>query len=96
MYECLFRSEGLFLLVQVSSLNDLLACDKAVPSEPLSWDVPDELADLFGIYMKSEPAPEKLSRLQYLLGINDSTAAALQEMGDALLSVGAEEEKFAF
>lgn len=80
----------------VSSLNDLLACDKAVPAEPLYWEVPDELADLFNIYMKSNPAPEKLSRLQYLLGISDSTAAALREMGDSLLSVGAEEENFVF
>lgn len=80
----------------VSSLNDLLACDKAVPSEPLSWEVPEELVDLFAIYTKSEPAPEKLSRLQYLLGINDSTAAALREMGDRTLPVGAEEENFVF
>lgn len=80
----------------VSSLNDLLACDKAVPSEPLSWEVPEELVDLFAIYTKSEPAPEKLSRLQYILGINDSTAAALREMGDRTLPVGAEEENFVF
>ncbi|XP_022729007.1 protein TIC110, chloroplastic isoform X2 [Durio zibethinus] len=80
----------------VSSLNDLLACDKALPSEPLSWEVPEELADLFGIYAKSSPAPEKLSRLQYLLDISDSVAAAVQEMGDGVLSGGAEEEKFVF
>ncbi|KAK8480681.1 hypothetical protein V6N13_094256 [Hibiscus sabdariffa] len=80
----------------VSSLNDLLACDKAVPSEPLSWDVPEEVADLFGVYARSNPDPEKLSRLQYLLNISDSVAAAAQEMGDGTLSVGAEEEKFVF
>ncbi|KAL5582894.1 hypothetical protein UlMin_015336 [Ulmus minor] len=80
----------------VSSLNDLLACDKAVPAKQLSWEVPEELADLYTIYVKSEPAPEKLSRLQYLLGISDSTAATLQEMGDRVLSFGAEEEKFVF
>lgn len=84
------------MLLQVSSLNDLLACDKAVPSKPLSWDVPEELADLYTIYLKSEPVPEKLSRLQYLLGISDSTVATLQEMGDRVLSIGAEEEKFVF
>ncbi|KAM1653453.1 hypothetical protein ACFX15_005663 [Malus domestica] len=78
----------------VSSLNDLLACDKAVPAKPLSWDVPEELADLFAIYMKSGAAPEKLSRLQYLLGISDSMAATLQEMGDRSQTIGAEEEKF--
>ncbi|KAM1055623.1 hypothetical protein ACFX13_029831 [Malus domestica] len=77
----------------VSSLNDLLACDKAVPAKPLSWEVPEELADLFGIYMKSDAAPEKLSRLQYLLGISDSMATALLEMGDRLQTIGAEEEK---
>ncbi|OIW02601.1 hypothetical protein TanjilG_24052 [Lupinus angustifolius] len=79
----------------VSSLNDLLACDKAVPSEQLSWEVSEELADLYSIYLKSDPTPEKLSRLQYLLGINDSTAAALRERGDRLLNT-AEEEEFVF
>lgn len=73
----------------------MLACDKAVPSEPLSWEVPEEMADLFAIYSKSEPAAEELSRLQYLLGISDSAAATLREMGDRVLEIGAEEE-FAF
>ncbi|KAG5064170.1 hypothetical protein JHK85_005353 [Glycine max] len=80
----------------VSSLNDLLACDKAVPSQPVSWEVPEELSDLYTIYLKSNPTPENLSRLQYLLGINDSTAAALREIGDRLLNTTAEEEKFVF
>nr|XP_034921321.1 protein TIC110, chloroplastic-like isoform X1 [Populus alba] len=80
----------------VSTLNDLLACDKAVPSEPLTWEVPEELADLYTIHMKNNPEPEKLSRLQYLLGISDSTATALGEMKDRVLPVGAEEEKFVF
>ncbi|KAJ6745166.1 PROTEIN TIC110 CHLOROPLASTIC [Salix purpurea] len=80
----------------VSTLNDLLACDKAVPSEPLTWEVPEELADLYTIYMKNNPAPEKLCRLQYLLGISDSTATALGETKDSVFSVGAEEEKFVF
>lgn len=74
----------------------MLACDKAVPSEPLSWEVPEELADLFGVYAQSNPAPEKLSRLQYLLNISDSVAAAAKEMGHGAVSVGAEEEKFVF
>ncbi|KAF3454828.1 hypothetical protein FNV43_RR05276 [Rhamnella rubrinervis] len=80
----------------VTSLNDLLACDKAVPSKPLSWEIPEELSDLYTIYMKSDPAPEKLSRLQYLLGISDSTAATLREMGDRVFATDAEEEKFVF
>ncbi|KAJ6745170.1 PROTEIN TIC110 CHLOROPLASTIC [Salix purpurea] len=80
----------------VSTLNDLLACDKAVPSEPLTWEVPEELADLYTICMKNNPAPEKLCRLQYLLGISDSTATALGETKDSVFSVVAEEEKFVF
>ncbi|KAF3611373.1 hypothetical protein DY000_02044615 [Brassica cretica] len=82
----------------VSSLNDLLACDKAVPAEPLSWEVSEELSDLYSIYSKSDPkpAPEKVSRLQYLLGIDDSTATALREMEDGAFSSAAEEGDFVF
>ncbi|CAK8537923.1 unnamed protein product [Lathyrus sativus] len=79
----------------VSSLNNLLACDKAVPSQTLSWEVPEELSDLYTIYLKSDPSPEKLTRVQYLLGINDSTAAALRDSGDRLVET-AEEENFVF
>ncbi|KAL5720861.1 hypothetical protein ACHQM5_013491 [Ranunculus cassubicifolius] len=79
----------------VSSLNDMLACDKAVPAEPLSWEVSEELADLFSIYQQSDPAPEKLSRLQYLLGISDSMAATLRDGGDRL-PLATEDEEFVF
>lgn len=82
--------------MQISTLNDLLACDKAVTSEPLSWEVPEELADLFAIYAKSDAAPEKVSRLQYLLGISDSTAAALKERADTVPVAGSEVDDFVF
>lgn len=78
----------------VSSLNDLLACDKAVPSSPLSWEVPEELSDLFMIYSKNNPVPEKASRLQYLLNISDSAAEALKDMKDGPSPNGIEEEDF--
>ncbi|XP_077233711.1 translocon at the inner envelope membrane of chloroplasts 110 [Tasmannia lanceolata] len=80
----------------VSSLKDLLACDKAVPAEPLSWQVPEELVDLYCVYMKSDPPPDKLSRLQYLLGISDSTVEDLKERPDRDLLTGDEEEPFIF
>lgn len=81
----------------VSSLNDMLACDKAVPSKPLSWEVPEELADLFLVYLKNDAVSEKLSRLQYLLDISDSTAEALRGMRDRALPDGvAGEEEFVF
>ncbi|KAI8523482.1 hypothetical protein RHMOL_Rhmol13G0077300 [Rhododendron molle] len=78
----------------VSSLDNLLTCDKAVPSQPLSWERPEELADLFFMYLKSDPAPEKLSRLKYLLNIDDSTAEALRRMEDRLVDVAEEQEEF--
>ncbi|XP_045824097.1 protein TIC110, chloroplastic-like [Trifolium pratense] len=80
----------------VSSLNDILACDKAMPSHPLSWELSEELADLYTIFIKSNPTPEKLTRLQHLLGIRDSTAAALREMRGRLINTAVEEEEFVF
>lgn len=74
----------------------MLACDKAVPSDPLSWEVPEEVHDLFAIYLNSNPEPEKLSRLQHLLGISDSTAAVLCERGDDVFSADADKEEFVF
>ncbi|XP_020093694.1 protein TIC110, chloroplastic [Ananas comosus] len=83
----------------VASLNDMLACDTAVPSEPLSWSSPQELDDLYCSYLKSIPKPEKLSRLQYLLGISDEKASMLQDAAaQGALPMGneEEEEEFAF
>lgn len=81
----------------MAALNDLLACDKAVPSTPLSWDMRNEVADLFLIYVKNDPASEKLSRLQYLLNISDSTADDLRGTGDnPLPNVAAGEQEAVF
>ncbi|KAG9443719.1 hypothetical protein H6P81_015059 [Aristolochia fimbriata] len=84
---------------EVSSLNDMLACDKAVPAEtPLSWQVPEELVSLFAVYMNNNPPVpvEKLDRLQYLLGIPDSTVSELRDNPDRGLLGGDEEEAFVF
>ncbi|EPS69416.1 hypothetical protein M569_05346 [Genlisea aurea] len=83
----------------VKSLNDLLACDRAVPSSPLSWELPEELADLFLVYLKSDPSPEKADRVKYLLNISDSTAESLAAVKDdgevaALPGKVANEEEF--
>ena len=83
--------------MQVASLNDMLACDMAVPSEPLTWSSPEELADLYCIYLKSIPKPKNLSRLQYLLGISDATAAMLRDTAErGALPIENEEEEFVF
>ncbi|GLJ44162.1 hypothetical protein SUGI_0921430 [Cryptomeria japonica] len=78
----------------VSSLNNLLACDKALPAEPLSWSIEEEVADFFCIYLKGNPPKENIDRLQYLLGIDESTALSLKDSG--AFSLGAEEEEFVF
>ncbi|KAJ6791978.1 protein TIC110, chloroplastic isoform X2 [Iris pallida] len=81
----------------VSSLNDLLACDMAVPAEPLAWSSSEELSYLFSIYLKNIPKPENLARLQYLLGISDSTAATLKDTAErGAFSLENEEEEFVF
>ncbi|MCO5608125.1 hypothetical protein L7F22_062331 [Adiantum nelumboides] len=67
----------------VASLNDLLACDKAFSSDPLSWSVQEELSDLFCLFYKTSPPREKLSRLQYLLGLHDSTVSSLIQSVDS-------------
>ncbi|TVU32207.1 hypothetical protein EJB05_23929, partial [Eragrostis curvula] len=79
----------------VSSLNDLLACDAAVPaSQPLSWPTPGELDDLYGIYLKSIPKPEKLSRLQFLLGISKEKANQIRDAAsEGTLAVSSQEEE---
>ena len=75
----------------------MLACDAAVPAEPVSWSSPEELADLYMVYLKSIPKPEKLTRLQYLLGISDSTATVLQDTAERGASpLENEEEEFVF
>ncbi|CAN1266359.1 Protein TIC110, chloroplastic [Linum perenne] len=84
----------------VSALNNMVAADKAVPAEaPLNWEVAQELDILYTVYLRSDPAAEKLSRVQYLLGISDTAADALREIKHQPLSSGAaeeEEEKFVF
>uniref|UniRef100_M8B843 Protein TIC110, chloroplastic n=1 Tax=Aegilops tauschii TaxID=37682 RepID=M8B843_AEGTA len=83
----------------ISSLNDLLACDAAVPaSKPLSWPTPRELDDLYCVYMKSIPKQDKLSRLQYLLDISAEKAEDLRDAATAgtLPQTGQEEEELAF
>ncbi|XP_062205364.1 protein TIC110, chloroplastic-like [Phragmites australis] len=83
----------------LSSLNDMLACDAAVPaSQPLSWPTPGELDDLYAIYLKGIPKPDKLSRLQYLLGISNEKANQLRDAASegALPVTAQEEEELAF
>ncbi|KAH7443068.1 hypothetical protein KP509_02G017700 [Ceratopteris richardii] len=80
----------------VSSLNDMLACDKASSSEPLSWSVQEELSDLFCVFYKSSPPPERVNRLQYLLGLDNDRVSTLLETVDSGRFSLEEQEEFDF
>lgn len=66
----------------VGVLNNLLACDRAAPSPgPLKWAVLEELLDLYSLYLTQPAAkPENTLRLRELLGIDEGTAASLEEV----------------
>jgi hypothetical protein len=76
----------------------MLACDMVTTVDgPVSWSSPGELDDLYCVYLKSIPKPEKLSRLQYLLGISDEKAFSLQDAArEGALPIASVEEEFSF
>lgn len=85
------------IVFQVSTLNNLLACDKVTSSPPLKWAVKDELLDLFCIFVKEPQLEDKVVRLRELLDIDESQAKSLQEMVSSNgFSLGLEEDEFAF
>ncbi|KAK9839292.1 hypothetical protein WJX81_005958 [Elliptochloris bilobata] len=80
----------------VKALNNLLAANKALPSErPVQWDAKEELSDLFSVYVGREHSHEKQAAMQHLLGLPDSDANALKDLvasGSFKLEQDAEEE----
>eukprot|EP00850_Spirogloea_muscicola_P000344 SM000001S04746 [mRNA] locus=s1:1907659:1913549:- [translate_table: standard] len=82
----------------VTSLNNLLSCDKASRAEPLSWPVKEELLDLYSIFVSQVHEDAKAERLAELLAIDQRTREDLRDMvksgGFSLDSL--EEEKFVF
>eukprot|EP00252_Welwitschia_mirabilis_P003221 TRINITY_DN13309_c0_g1_i1.p1 TRINITY_DN13309_c0_g1~~TRINITY_DN13309_c0_g1_i1.p1 ORF type:complete len:982 (-),score=224.75 TRINITY_DN13309_c0_g1_i1:486-3431(-) len=77
----------------VSSLNNLLACDKVAETEPLSWTVKEELADIFSVYLESNPSEDRVQHLQYLLNIDESLASSLKDAvvgGESISETGQE------
>ena len=93
-----FRKEGQTgWLVQIR-IFVVRCCREAPRGTPLTWRGMErrDLHVLF-LYMKKDPPPEKLSRLQYLLGINDSLASIIRESGGRSIdAIVEEEEKFVF
>ncbi|KAL6774241.1 hypothetical protein ACKKBG_A24285 [Auxenochlorella protothecoides x Auxenochlorella symbiontica] len=68
----------------VKALNNLLAVEKAAPSDaPLSWSPAEELADLYSLYVSKESAEEKRAGVQACLGLADGDAAGLRAVVEA-------------
>mmetsp|Transcript_32358 Transcript_32358/g.81630 ORF Transcript_32358/g.81630 Transcript_32358/m.81630 type:complete len:1052 (-) Transcript_32358:50-3205(-) len=65
----------------VKDMNNLLACNRANPvDKPMEWAEPEELQDVFSVYMIKDKDEGKQAELQKLLGITDEQAASLKEV----------------
>jgi len=54
---------------------------QALPSErPVQWDTPEELADLFSVYVGRERGEDKQAAMQALLGLSEADAASLKDL----------------
>jgi len=59
----------------------VVACVQALPSErPVQWDTPEELADLFSVYVGRERGEDKQAAMQALLGLSEADAASLKDL----------------
>eukprot|EP00891_Asterochloris_glomerata_P003309 jgi/Astpho2/3309/fgenesh1_pg.00054_%23_10_t len=64
----------------VKSLNNLLACNKALPSEQSpQWNEREELQDMFSIYISHVIDEAKQADMQSLLGLSDKEADSLRD-----------------
>lgn len=85
----------------VKSVNNLLACTVALPgADPVRWEEPEEVADLFSVYLSKEGDAGKQDAVQRVLGISDEEAAGLRAVvesgGFKLTSEAAESEASIF
>ncbi|CAL8468289.1 g7829 [Coccomyxa elongata] len=82
----------------VKSLNNLLACNKAMPSDkPAEWREKEELQDLYSVYVGRESDADKAASVASMLGISDSEAASLKDLvasGEFKLEQEVEDDRF--
>ena len=65
----------------VKDVNNLVACNRANPSDKaLTWSAPEELMDMFSVYLIKEKDEAKQQEVQTLLGITDEQAKSLKEV----------------
>ncbi|KAK9915263.1 hypothetical protein WJX75_006851 [Coccomyxa subellipsoidea] len=82
----------------VKSLNNLLACNKAMPSDkPAEWREKEELQDLFSVYVGRESDADKAASVAAMLGIAEQEASSLKELvtsGQFKLEQEVEDDRF--
>ncbi|KAK9831616.1 hypothetical protein WJX74_002584 [Apatococcus lobatus] len=84
----------------IRDLNNLLACNKALPSEQsMQWREKEELLDLYGAYLTSKSGSEKEEAVRTLLGISEPDAKSLADLvasGNFNLAQEAEKKEVSF
>ncbi|QDZ24024.1 chloroplast envelope inner membrane translocon protein TIC110 [Chloropicon primus] len=66
-----------------STMNNVIACSKAVPEESVSWKDKEELMDVYAYFYKNTQDDDKLSTLQGILSLSDDEASSLKELVDS-------------
>ena len=63
----------------VTSLKSLLACHEIIPDQEVSWNVEDELLDLYSAFAVEVESAEKREQLAKLFDIGEETRKQLDE-----------------
>merc|ERR1711904_70506 len=70
-----------------STVNNVIACHKAVPTETVSWKDKEDLMDVYAYFYKNQSGgdsqTEKLGTLQGILGLTDDETKSLKELVDS-------------
>mmetsp|Transcript_6027 Transcript_6027/g.21599 ORF Transcript_6027/g.21599 Transcript_6027/m.21599 type:complete len:1048 (-) Transcript_6027:701-3844(-) len=67
-----------------STMNNVIACHKAVPEESISWKDKEELMDVYAYFYKNQSADQgKLDTLQGILGLTGEETSSIKQLVDS-------------
>lgn len=65
----------------VKDINNLVSCERAYPDgKAMEWSAPEELMDMFSVYLIKDKDEVRQAEVQKLLGITDEQAKSLREV----------------
>jgi hypothetical protein len=67
----------------LSTVNNVIACHKAVPTESISWKDKEELMDVYAHYYKNTKDDGKLAELQGILSLSEEEVSSLKQLVDS-------------